>query len=826
MILIIAEKPSLGRDIANALPGAAERGGVREYIVKGDYVITWVFGHMLTLKEPEDYDARYKKWDLSALPITFDNWGLKIGEDSGGGFESKAHRVQIIGELLEKADSVIHAGDPDEEGQLLIDELLDWFNYKKPVMRLNTSDTTQNGLKKELANMKSNAEFVNEGKSAYARSVADMMVGVNLSRFFTCNNNGVLLSVGRVQTPTLGLVVNRDLQIEGHSKQKYYDIFADIDVDTEDGVKTVTAKYTPRKKDEPRIENKSVAEEILNALRGKRLENIKIEAKTIEEEPPLPFNLVKLQTYCSSHFGYNPSDVMTITQSLRENHKAITYNRSDCQYLTEEHYKEAPKTLAQVVKNIGFCPKRMDPKIHSSCFNDKNITAHFAIIPTNNAVNLERLTEEEKNVYLAVCKYYMAQFMPKAVKDKRKLTADADAAHDLIAHSSRTVDPGYLAIFKETKADEITPLSDIAAGTYVGEISDARAEEKETKPPSRYTKATLNEDMTRIAKYVTDPVIRQMLIDKDKDKKGENGSIGTSATRSGIIDGLIEKKYLKEDGKRLVSTELGRELYRILPDEIKQPDLTAKWWAIQEDIRSGEKTPKALTDNVLDTIKSVLHSAYPPINQNVMTNHFIAKRNYEILGTCPLCGGNIIESPKAFGCANWREPICCKFTIWKEPGGMFKNVTITKASAKKLIEGKQIKMKKLVKKDGTTFDAEMKLEIDKNAPHPVKFVFGERTPLGKCPKCGGDVTESQAAFGCNNHCGFGIRKKTGTGIMRNSSISMTTMKKWLKGDKVLFKKLAKKDGTPFAAYVSLKKNEAENRVEYDLDFNVPKADEK
>lgn len=729
MILVIAEKPSLGRDIADALQGTVTERNSR-FIRKGNYTVTWVFGHMLTLKEPEDYDIKYKKWSLEDLPIFFDNWELKIGQDTSRGrnYETKEQRVNLIGELLRESESVIHAGDPDEEGQLLIDELLRWFDYKKPVMRLNTGDTTKGGLTKALSHMTDNAQSVNEGWSAYARSVADLMIGVNMSRFFTCTNSGALLAVGRVQTPTLGLVVNRDLQIEGYVKSKYYDIFADLDLETADGVKSVTAKYTRKKQKDS--ENKQIteiseAEEIKNSLAGKHFDNIMVETKTVNEDPPLPFNLVKLQSYCSSHFGYNPGEVMDITQSLRETHKAITYNRSDCQYLSEEHYKEAPKTLAQVIQNIKYKPKELDPTIHSKCFNDKNITAHFAIIPTNNNVDLEKLTERERNVYLAVCKYYMAQFLPKAVKEKTKLTADIDSDYMLAAYSTRVIKKGYLAIFKDAKTDEATVLSDIADGTYSGTVSAVRSEEKETKPPSRYTKATLNEDMTRIAKYVTDKEIKKLLLEKDKDKKGENGSIGTSATRSTIIDSLIKKGYLYEKGKKLVSSELGRELYRILPDEIKKADMTAKWWAIQEDIRSGEKSYTALTENVLDTIKEILTEKYPLVNQTVMTKT-VSSKFHKVLGTCPLCGGNIIEGTKGFGCSNWKEPTSCKFTIWKKQSkGPFSKVTISAAAVKKLLSGKSVHMKKLVKNNGELFEADVMLKTDANAQYPVQLVFGK-----------------------------------------------------------------------------------------------------
>ena len=717
MILVIAEKPSLGRDIADALPGS-KHGSDRRYIQKGEYIITWVFGHMLSLKEPEDYDKKYKKWSLEQLPVYFPNWGQKIGEDSNNGkFESKAARVELIGELLEKSDSVIHAGDPDEEGQLLIDELLRWFNYKKPVMRLDTGDTTQGGLKKALSRMKDNKECEKEGMSAYARSVADLMVGVNMSRFFSCLNNGVLLTVGRVQTPTLGLVVARDMQIEGHEKTVYYDVMADLDTETADGIKRIRTKYEKKTKDKknegaPGMD-KEEAQKALALLNGRTLDNIIIERKTVSEQPPLPFNLVKLQSYCSSHFGYNPQEVMDITQSLREKHKAITYNRSDCQYLTEEHFKEAPKTMEQVIKNISYRPKELDMTIHSKCFNDKNITAHFAIIPTNNTVNLDRLTDREKNVYLAVCKYYMAQFLPPAVKEKSKLTAELDEDHVLSAHSSKVIKQGYLSIFKDIKSEEATLLSEIAPGRYSGAVSGGEIVQKETKPPPRYTKATLNEDMTRIAKYVTDDEIKHLLELKDKDKKGENGSIGTSATRSTIIDSLVSKGYLEEKGKKLISTPLGRELYRILPDEIKKADMTARWWVVQEDIKAGKCGSEQLEENVLETIKEILKNTYPPVDRSVMGG-----KAEGALGRCPICGGSIIEGKKGYGCNNWRPPVSCKFVIWKKQSkGMFRKTNITKTMVKKWLSGQAVTCKHLMSKADKEFSADVLLKPNPDSPY-------------------------------------------------------------------------------------------------------------
>lgn len=715
MVLVIAEKPVLGRAIADALPGnSTNRDGC---IYKGDYIITWVFGHMLALKEPEDYGAQYKKWNIDMLPIYFPNWELKIGKDSalGRGSISKEQRVNQIGQLLKDADMVIHAGDPDDEGQLLIDELLRWFKYEGTVKRLDTANTTSAAMKKALTRMTDNKEHENYGWSAYARSVADLMVGVNMSRLFSCKNQA-LLTIGRVQTPTLGLVVQRDLIIEGHTKQKYFDITANLNI----ADKNIAAKFVPSKNDSELVDghiiSQNYAEQIRDRLTGKNLDNIKITKKIEKEGPPLPFNLVKLQTYCSSHFGYSPQDVLNITQSLRENHKAITYNRSDCQYLSDEHFKEAPKTLQQVIQNIHFKPQGLDTTIKSKCFDSSKITAHFAIIPTDERVDMQKLTEQEKNVYLAICKYYMAQFLPKAEKEKTNLAVDLSDGERLKAVSTVILKPGYRSIFKEMKKDEASELSDLAAGTYSGNIVSAEISEKETKPPARYTKATLNEDMTCISKYVNDEKIKKILLAKDEGKEGEKGSIGTSATRSGIIENLVKRGFLSESGKKIISTPLGRELYRILPDEIKKADMTAQWWAIQEEIQNGNKSYNDLTESVFETMKNIVSnvSEYPLINSDI-----IPIRNAKsVVGKCPRCGGAVVETQKAFGCSRWKEPTSCKFVIWKKSKlPMFADEKMTAARVKKLLKGEAVTMKKLKSKAGNVFTADVKLKDNPNSQY-------------------------------------------------------------------------------------------------------------
>lgn len=720
MILVIAEKPVLGKAIADALPGtAAMKNGC---IYKDDYIVTWVFGHMLSLKEPEDYDIGYKSWNINSLPIFFKDWQVKIGKDGNlnKGQISKSQRVNQIGSLLKQADEVIHAGDPDDEGQLLIDELLRWFNYKGIVKRLDTANTTLVAMKKALSHMTDNKPHEPYGWSAYARSVADLMVGINMSRLFSCKNQ-TLLTIGRVQTPTLGLVVNRDLAIEGHHKQKYYTIACDINFNND----TVQADFIPAKTDSNLVDghilNKEYAEQICNRLKGQTLKNINITKKIIYEAPPLPFNLVKLQTYCSCKFGYSPQQVLDITQSLRENHKAITYNRSDCQYLSEEHYKEAPVTMKAVIMNIRYKPKSLDMNLKSKCFDSSKISAHFAIIPTNQKVNLDKLSEAEKNVYLAICKYYIAQFMPKAKKEQTNLSVELGNGEAIKAVSTVIIEQGYRSIFNEAEKDKASNLSKIPEGIYSGKITDTDIAEKETKPPSRYTKASLNEDMTCISKYVKDPKIKQLLLSKDEGKEGERGSIGTSATRSGIIESLVKRGFLREDGKKVISTALGRELYRILPDEIKKADMTAEWWSIQEEIQNGTVNYNKLIDSVYDTIKHIVTNVdnYPVVNSSIIA---IKKKGGAVIGKCPRCGGDIVETKTGFCCSNWKEPTNCKFNIWKKSKSpLFAKTTFTAATVKKLLSGQSVKMKKLVSKTGKEFEAEVKMKDDPSSQYGPSF---------------------------------------------------------------------------------------------------------
>lgn len=720
MQLIIAEKPDLGRAIAAAIsaPQQYDKAAqiIRTKLHGEETVIVWCFGHLLELWDPEDYDEKYAKWTMDSLPFYFPNWKHKPRPDDKGknGIEK---RVNQIGDLLKQASTVVNAGDIDEEGQLLIDELLRYHNYTGRTLRLNTNDTSQAAMARALEVMEPNEKHVQAGLSAFGRQLGDKIFGYNLSRYFTLINGGhITLPSGRVKLPTLGLVVRRDRIIEGHQKVMYYVL--DVPVDMSGQV--ILCRYVPNKEnphlDEGRILDKSYIQSIQKALSGRPLSPIKVSKSIKKEAPPLPFNQVKLFAYCAKRWDLQPDKVANITQRLRDKYNAITYNRSDCQYLSEDTFDEAPTTLPQVCANMGFSAADFDTSIKSRCFNNANLTAHTAIIPTCSKQDLSAFTEDERKVYDIIARYYLIQFMPPAQREVTKLVTAGPENGTVEAASSKLVVPGYLSLLRDltvSEDDEENPdgdpsgegvLSRFKEGQYSGTAKDCTIREQETKPPARYTQASLIEDMSSIAKYVENPRVKELLLLKDKDKKGENGSIGTPATRERIISDLISIGYIKEErkGKRsyLISTELGRTFYDAIPDNIRKVDVSAKWWLEQEQIKAGEMTPEQMARDVLRTVDAVIKSG-----AGVMPH---AERfangglGGEPVGRCPKCGGDVVETKRGFSCTN-KE---CKFIIWSD-NKLFASIgkKVTASVVKSLLSTGKTTLKGCTsKKTGNKFD--------------------------------------------------------------------------------------------------------------------------
>lgn len=594
MILIIAEKKELGEAIANVIPGQKKVDKLT--ISVGNYIICWLYGHILKLKEPNEIDKKYEKWKIEDLPIYFDLWKKKVIKD-------KEYLFKNVEKLLKRKELeyIIHAGDPDDEGQYLVDEVLEFLNNKKPVKRLLINDNSNAAVRKSFNNLEDNKKYINLGKAAHGRAVSDFLLGANLSRYYSLNNKGLKLTVGRVQTPTLALVVRRDLEIENHIKEKYYELFFKDKINGID----LNLKYNSNEKEN--VLNRDIFDNLINLANGKKVE-IKVTKTSSYNSPPLPYNLAKLLSEAGRKFKYDVDKILQITQNLRDKHKAITYNRSDCHYLSEEHWKEAPKLVPVIMNKLGLNFKTsFDKDDRSKCFDDSKITAHHGIIPTFEG-NINNFTTEEKNIYTLISHRYLIQFMNKEKVEKTEAVIEVNN-NKFKATSTLVLEKGYTILEKVDREEEDkNNLYNLSEGVYNVFLSKDKFYilEKETKPKKPYTQSSLIEDMNNIAKYVKDERIKKILKDKDKDKDQINGSIGTSATQAPIIKGLLDKKYLEKKGNNIVSTHLAREYLKILPDEVKVPDMTALWWLIQERIKAGKENMETLPLSVLDSINDIL----------------------------------------------------------------------------------------------------------------------------------------------------------------------------------------------------------------------------
>lgn len=699
MKLIIAEKKELAEAIVAAIPGEKKYNG--SSIIIGDYIACWIYGHILTHKEPEEIDPSLKKWKLDTLPIYFSKWDKKIlpyRKDLFNTVKDLIHSNEIT--------EIIHAGDADSEGQYLVDELLEYCSNKKPVKRLMVNDNTLGGVQKAFSKIEDNSKYTALGKSAEARAIADMIVGFSLSRFYSIINNAKL-SIGRVQTPTMALVVNRDNEIKNHIKEKYYNLYLKTNINDID----IDLRYSSKE----RIMDKSIYEEFINNV-GDKTSNLLITKKENYRATPLPYNLSDLESDAATLFKYSAKKTMDITQNLRDKYKAITYNRSDCRYLSEEHFKEAPKLIPLVAEKLNFTAT-FDFNEKSRCFNDKYVTAHHGIIPTG-AGDFEQFSQEEKNIYKLIAERYLIQFLEKVKIEKTEAKVEINEA--IFKKSSiKILEPGYTKYFKvleddnendeEIEEKKENNLSKIPGGEYQIKINNSNffIEEKETTAKKPYTEATLIKDLNNIAKYVKDPEIRELLKSKDKDKKDVNGSIGTTATIPGILEGLIEKGFLSRKEEKIISTDLANEYLKILPDSLKTPDSTALWWSIQEKIARGEAKLEDLTLSVLEDVKTIINSEHKTISSEFST----VKQEKEVIGVCPKCGEPIYEGEKNFYCNGYKSG--CDFKLWKKIK-IFnqKEVTITKQDAKTLLNKGTILITGLTNKAGKKYKANFKLEIN------------------------------------------------------------------------------------------------------------------
>ncbi len=610
MRLFIAEKPSLGRAIAENLGTQEAKDG---YIScnNGKDIVTWCFGHILELDMPDQYDSKYEKWRLGDLPIFPSVWKKSVSKDA-------TKQFKVIKDLIGRADYIVNAGDPDREGQLLVDEVIFYTKNEKPVKRILLNALDEKSVKSALEEIRDNEEFAGLYDSALARSYADWLVGMNLSRAFTCKNRAAgydyTIHVGRVQTPTLALVVRREEEIEKFKPTTHYVLRVLWKHEAGDIPTTWKLRDDMEGVDsEGRLLDKNIAEGILSKLYllanetdGAMIQSV--EQKTKQEGQRLPYSLSTLQVEAGKKYGYSPQEVLNTMQSLYEK-KYTTYPRSDCNFLPINQMEESQKILTNLGSlgdnSLEECVMGADTSIVSRAWNDAKITAHHALIPTTVEADFSKLNEKEKNLYRMVALSYLAQFYPiHTYRATRVVIKCGD--EEFIGNGKTVLEQGWKTLYQNSKeedtetAEDDTMLPELSEGEIV-RYGDGKVKEKITKPPRRFTESSLLQAMKDVFKFVKNKALAAQL----KKCKG----LGTEATRASIIEGLKKSGFVTVEKKYLIPTESGKQLIAILPDSLTYPDTTAQWEADLDKIVTGEIPFDAFLSNQKDVLNDLLADA-------------------------------------------------------------------------------------------------------------------------------------------------------------------------------------------------------------------------
>ncbi|MBE0350408.1 DNA topoisomerase III [Pseudoalteromonas lipolytica] len=605
MKLYIAEKPSLARAIADALPKPQKKQDGFIELANGDCV-SWCIGHLLEQAEPDEYDERFKKWRFEHLPIVPEQWQLKPKPKT-------RKQLTVLKKLIKQATQIVHAGDPDREGQLLVDQVIDQVKLsqakKQQIQRLLISDLNLNAVKKALNNLRSNREFIPLSVSALARSRADWLFGMNLTRAYTLAGQkagfGNVLSVGRVQTPILGLVVNRDNEIANFTAKPFYEVLAHLKTQNQ---QTFTAKWQPSKACEPyqddegRVLHRGLAENVVSRITDQPATVSELEQKQKKQQAPLPYNLSALQIDAAKAFSMPAQSVLDICQNLYERHKLITYPRSDNRYLPKDHHREAAGIIAAIAHNNGqpneACNKA-DSSKRSKCFNDSKVAAHHAIVPTVKQLRTAALNADEQKVYRLICRQYLAQFYPDYIFNETKVSVMI-AGGLFKTTAKQDVSLGFKALMGKTELKDEQTLPPLEKGQQL-HCYEAQLVDKMTSPPAHFTDATLLSAMTGISRYVKDSEIKKILKETD--------GLGTEATRAGIIELLFKRRFLKRQGKSIIATETGQALISALPLALASPDLTAKWEASLSNIAEQQMSYQQFLTPLLDELQQLVEQA-------------------------------------------------------------------------------------------------------------------------------------------------------------------------------------------------------------------------
>ncbi|WP_431479990.1 DNA topoisomerase III [Pseudomonas simiae] len=646
MRLFLCEKPSQGRDIAKVL-GATRHGD--GCLIGTETTVTWCIGHLVEAAPPETYGKQFKSWSLDHLPILPTQWRVEVKPKT-------ATQFKVIKQLLSEASTVVIATDADREGEMIARELLELCNYRGSVERLWLSALNEASIRKALSSLKSSQETFPLYHSALARSRADWLIGMNLSRLFTllgrrAGYDGVL-SVGRVQTPTLRLVVDRDRAIASFVSVPYWV----VDVHLSSMGQPFIASWIPSSsgRDEAgRCLQQALASQALQAISSSKTATVvSLQTEHLREAPPLPFDLSTLQEVCSRKLGLGAQETLNIAQALYETHKATSYPRSDCRYLPESMFNEVAAVFDAVLKmDPALRPAlaSVDRSLRSRAWNDAKITAHHAIIPTTEPANLGRMSEQERQVYELIRSHYLAQFLPHHEFDRTEVELECGAER-LTAVGKQILVHGWKGLLSDNaEDDEPSQKSQVLPALQQGmqcAVDNVELKSMRTAAPKPLTEGDLIKAMKNVAKLVSDPRLKQKL----RDATG----IGTEATRAGIIKGLIDRGYLLKKKRALMASAAAHTLIEAVPAAVADPGMTAIWEQALDEIEAGRLTLDAFVAKQAHWITQLI------ANCGALT----LSVPVEAGPACPICNASMRrrkgKSGPFWSCSNYPD---CKGTL-------------------------------------------------------------------------------------------------------------------------------------------------------------------
>lgn len=575
--LVIAEKPSVARDIARVLGCSKKENGALE---GNKYIVTWALGHLVTLKDPEDYDKKYKEWNMAVLPMMPEKLQIKVIPQTGKQYHA------VTTQLARKdVNEIVIATDAGREGELVARWILDKAHNQKPCKRLWISSVTDKAIREGFANLKDAKEYDNLYRAAVSRAEADWLVGINATRALTCKYNAQL-SCGRVQTPTLAMIAQREQEIREFVPKPYYTVTA--------AAGGVVYTWKDEKSVGTRISDPEKAKQIAEKAKRYPLVLQNVEKKKKQKEAPLLYDLTELQRDASARFGYSAKQTLNLMQSLYETHKVLTYPRTDSRYLTKDIVPTLKERLDAVsigpYKALAQQAKRSPLNGKLSFVNDAKVSDHHAIIPTEQYVQLSALSNEERRIYDLVVRRFLAVLLPPCVYEETVIQASIEK-ECFTARGKRMVEKGWQEAYEDNRYDEEDEAKEevreqnlplLEAGMKIGQLKISLREGK-TKPPARFTEGTLLSAMENPVRYMEN---RDSSLVKTI---GEAGGLGTVATRADIIEKLFRSFLLEKKGNEIYLTSKARQLLKLVPADLKKPELTASWEMQLNDIAKGKK---------------------------------------------------------------------------------------------------------------------------------------------------------------------------------------------------------------------------------------------